>query len=53
MNTDDARLDEFDKVEWYDVARRCKPGLTWEEYEAMWEEFCAAKADYDRRKILQ
>lgn len=40
----DARLDEFDKDEWWDVCRRLRPDLTREEYDAMWDEFQQAKA---------
>lgn len=38
----DIRLDEYDREEWYDVARRLKP-LTREEFDEMWAEFCAMK----------
>jgi hypothetical protein len=41
--TSPARLDEFDKEEWWDVARRVRPDLTREEYEAMWTEFAELK----------
>jgi hypothetical protein len=30
---------EFSKVEWFDVGRRCNPNLTWTEFEVMWAEF--------------
>ena len=43
------RLDEFDRTEWFDVARALKPGLTEQEYGAMWDEFIALK----RQKELQ
>jgi hypothetical protein len=33
------RLDEFDMVEWWDVARRLDPTMSWEEFEADWQEF--------------
>ena len=35
---------EFDKDEWFDVARKFKPELTREEFEAEWEEFQRQKA---------
>jgi hypothetical protein len=41
MATD--RLDSFDKIEWRDIARRAKPGLTDAEFERMWEGFLALK----------
>lgn len=50
---DDAvRLDEFDKDEWFDVARRLKPGLSREDYEGMWEDFMAAKREHQRQRGL-
>lgn len=45
----EARLDEFDKVEWFDVARRLKPGLTDDEYEEMWNEFLRVKNAHQQR----
>lgn len=42
------RLDHFDKEEWFDFARRLKPGLTDDEYEQMWGRFCTAKAEHAR-----
>lgn len=33
------RLDEFDQAEWWDVARRVHPDMSWEEFEADWQEF--------------
>lgn len=47
------RLDEFDKVEWFDIARKLKPGLTEKEYNEMWDEFQQLKADYQRKMKLQ
>lgn len=43
------RLDEFTKLEWWDVARRIRPDMTAEEYDRIWDEFVALKA----RKALQ
>lgn len=37
------RLDEFTKEEWWDVAKKLKPGLTEEEYDDMWDRFQEAK----------
>lgn len=34
------RLDEFDMVEWWDVARRINPRMTWEQFERDWQAFC-------------
>jgi len=28
------RLDEFDQAEWWDVARRLHPDMSWEQFEA-------------------
>lgn len=44
----EARLHEFDKEEWWDVARKVRPTLTRAEYERQWAEFVANKA---RRKL--
>lgn len=52
VNCSDVRLDEFDKIEWWDVARRLKPELTWDEYEAMWAENQARKAERQRLQSL-
>lgn len=41
--TDDARLNEFDADEWFDVCRRIRPDLTREEFDEKWLEFIAAK----------
>jgi hypothetical protein len=35
----DTRLDEYDQIEWWDVCRRLHPTMTWEQFEADWEEF--------------
>lgn len=43
------RLDELDKIEWFDVAHALRPDLTDEELEAMWDEFMERK----RRGMLQ
>lgn len=47
------RLDEHDRAEWFDVARRMCPGLSEAEYDSMWDEFQQAKADHERQKGLQ
>lgn len=41
---DAARLDEFDKDEWWDVCRKLRPELTREEYDVLWADFQAMKA---------
>lgn len=46
------RLDEYTKDEWFDLARQLKPGLTRQEYDAMWDEFQAAKAEHVRLRSL-
>jgi len=38
------RLDELDKIEWWDVARRLCPAITWEQFELQWIEFQRWKA---------
>lgn len=35
----------FTKEEWWDVARRVKPSITWEEFEEMWNEFIIKKEE--------
>jgi len=52
MEHDDAKLHEFDKVEWFDVCKRMKPGLTWEEYEPIWDAFQADKEARQKRQGL-
>lgn len=39
----------LDQLEWWDVCRRVKPHLTWEDFEELWEEFQELK----RKKTLQ
>lgn len=53
MNAPDTRLDELDKTEGFDLARKVKPGITWEEYEQMWELNMQLKAERERAKELQ
>lgn len=38
-----ARLDEFDREEWWDVCRRVRPDITRAEYDLMWDDFQARK----------
>lgn len=47
------RLDRFTKEEWFDVARRVRPDLAWEEFERTWADFCARMAARDRQRVLQ
>jgi hypothetical protein len=42
------RLDEYDKVEWFDVCRRLQPGLTWDEYEDIWRDYVEAQVGRPR-----
>jgi hypothetical protein len=30
---------QLDKIEWWDVCRAVRPGLTWEEFEELWDGF--------------
>lgn len=39
MSTPDVKLNEMDSDEWFDVCRSFKPGLTREDFDAMWAEF--------------
>ena len=49
----EARLNEYDKNEWFDIARKLRPGLTEREYEEMWRLFIEAKEEHERKKGLQ
>jgi hypothetical protein len=53
MSDPGTRLDEYDKTEWFDVARALKPGLTEDQYEAMWAAFEKTKAEHERKAALQ
>jgi len=44
-----ARLNEFDRDEWRDVARLVAPELNEEQFDRLWSEFCELK----RRRGLQ
>lgn len=46
------RLDQFCKVEWFDVARQLVPGITQEEFDRQWEELMAIKAERERVRAL-
>jgi len=35
----------FDKFEWWDVCKKVKPDLTWEEFEELWANRPAPPAD--------
>lgn len=52
MSESTARLDEFNKEEWWDVCRKVRPDITREEYEAMWEENTQHKEERERRAKL-
>lgn len=52
-SNDDAKLNEFDKNEWWDVCRVMNPVITREEYEVLWAGFVALKAEHERAKALQ
>lgn len=47
--TEGARLDEFDRDEWRDVARELRPDITDEQFDADWAEFQELK----RRRAMQ
>lgn len=38
-----ARLDELDREEWWEVARQVDPTISREQFEADWAEFCRLK----------
>ena len=38
----------FDKIEWYDICRKLRPGLMWDDYEVIWQDFL----DHMRRREL-
>lgn len=50
--SNDTKLNELDKEEWWDVARRVRPDLTREEYEAMWDGYHAEKTERQRQREL-
>jgi hypothetical protein len=41
--TEDAKLNEFDADEWFDVARSLRPELTREEFDKAWAGFVELK----------
>lgn len=41
--TEPTRLNEYDRIEWFDVARRLRPDLGEAEFERMWADFCRMK----------
>lgn len=46
------RLNEYTKDEWLLVARQLVPGITQEEYDAMWDDFQKRKAEHERQRRL-
>lgn len=46
------RLHEYTKDEWFDIARKLKPGLSEAEYDVMWNDFQIAKAEHIRKRGL-
>ncbi len=40
------RLNEYDKTEWQDIAKKMVPGLLNEQYDEMWLNFLQARADW-------
>jgi hypothetical protein len=38
------RLDEFDKIEWRDIARLVRPDWTEDDFEQAWNDFCELKS---------
>jgi hypothetical protein len=35
----DTRLDEYDQLEWWEVARLINPAMAWEDFARDWDEF--------------
>lgn len=52
MNHDPVRLYEMNKDEWRDVCRRVRPDLTDEDYEVLWSQHQADKAERQRMREL-
>ena len=48
VEVSDTRLDEYDQIEWWDVARRLHPTMTWEQFQRDWEEFQCLKGAHGR-----
>jgi hypothetical protein len=49
----ETRLDEFDREEWWDVARKLRPDWTREQFDAEWDDFQRSKAERQRSMELQ
>lgn len=47
--TEQVRLDELDRDEWWDVCRLVRPDITREEFENDWREF----AELKQRRLAQ
>lgn len=52
MSAPPARLDEFDKDEWRDVARLLRPDWTDADFDRAWDDFQRMKAERARRLRL-
>lgn len=44
----DGQTVAYTKAEWFEVAKERHPGITPEQYDRMWDDFCAAKAAHLR-----
>jgi hypothetical protein len=52
MEPDEVRLDRNTWVEWWDISRILKPGMTWDEFEEFWVEFQQVKTAHFRNLAL-
>jgi hypothetical protein len=48
----DERMNEYDSDEWYDVCKSIQPSLTREQFDDVWADFQAEKAEHERKKTL-
>lgn len=49
---EDVRLNELDKEEMRLVSRKLRPDWTDEQFDEMWADFCAMKAEHLRKQAL-
>lgn len=50
--SEDVRLNEYTKTEWWDICRKAVPGLTEEEFDNAWEVAVRIKAERERQMGL-
>ncbi len=49
MKEDEIKLNELDKLEWFDVCKKLVPELTDEDYDNMWNDFIQYKKDFEKK----